>query len=211
MSGCFKPGQTILFQGDSITDCGRSRQDDTQLGQGYAALIAAWLSAARARDRLRFVNRGISGNRVADLKRRLSEDCIALRPDWVSILIGVNDVWRRYDSNDATSVEAFAADYRTILQRVREEIDADVILLEPFLLPVPEDRRAWREDLDPKLAAVRDLAAEFEVHLVPLDGPFHAAAALRGAAFFAPDGVHPSPAGHALIAQQWLRTMDTLG
>ncbi len=206
-----KPGQTILFQGDSITDCGRSREDDTQLGQGYAALIAAWLAAARPKDRLRFVNRGVSGNRVADLKRRWSEDCIALRPDWVSILIGVNDTWRRYDRDDPTSVEAFTADYRAILQRVREEIDAELVLLEPFVLPTPEDRRAWREDLDPKIAAVRDLAIEFEAHLIPLDGPLHAAAAHRGAAFFARDGVHPSLAGHSLIAQQWLRTLDAIG
>ncbi len=207
MATCLLPGQTILFQGDSITDCGRSRENDQQLGSGYAGLIAAWLGAARPHDNLRFLNRGISGNRARDLRARWSEDCVALKPDWVSIMIGINDTWRRYDRNDPTSAEEFARDYREILRRLRGETSATILLLEPFVLPHPADRKKWREDLDPKLTVVRELAAEFKTRLVPLDGIVNAAATARAPGFFSADGVHPSPAGHALIAQHWLRAM----
>jgi lysophospholipase L1-like esterase len=81
------------------------------------------------------------------------------------------------------------------------------VLLEPFLLPVPEDRRAWREDLDPKINAIRDLAREFEATYVPLDGIFAAASTRREASFWLPDGVHPSPSGHALIAESWIEAV----
>ena len=128
---------------------------------------------------------------------------LALEPDLVSILIGINDVWRRFDSNTASPIADFTASYRRILERLTDEGPA-VVLLEPFLLPVPEDRRAWREDLNPKIEAVRDLAREFSLPLVPLDGLFAQASAKRESAFWLPDGVHPSPAGHALIGAAWM-------
>ena len=159
---------------------------------------------------MRFVNRGISGNRVKDLRARWDKDCIDLKPDWVSILIGINDTWRRYDSNDPTSVDSFEADYRHILERVKNELDAGLIICEPFVLPFPEDRNAWREDLDPKIAVVRKLAREFEAIFIPLDGILAAASAVREPAFWAADGVHPTPQGHALIAQAWLKAVGAI-
>jgi len=201
----FDDGQTVLFMGDSITDCGRSRENPAQLGGGYAAMTAARLDTLMPELRLRHLNLGISGNRVRDLKARWGEDCLAHQPDILSILIGINDVWRRYDRNDPTPAEPFAADYRAILAAVRERCPAcQVILLEPFVLPAPADRAAWREDLDPKIDAVRALAREFADAYVPLDGLFAAAAVRREPAFWAGDGVHPSPAGHMLIAEAWL-------
>lgn len=205
-----KQGTTILFQGDSITDCGRSRTDDAQMGAGYAALAASWISASRPEMNLRFINRGISGNRAKDLLARWEEDCVKLKPDLVSILIGVNDTWRRFDSNDPTGAEEFAAHYRALLRRTRDAIGARLVIMEPFVLPVPEDRRAWRTDLDPKIQVARDLAREFGAVYVPLDGVFAAAACLQPPAFWAADGVHPSPAGHALIAQAWLRAVGVV-
>lgn len=198
----------VLFQGDSITDCGRSRTNDAELGHGYANMIAAWFSAAQPAKRVRFINRGISGDRARDLKARWQADCLALKPTVVSILIGINDTWRRYDRNDPTSAEAFAASYRAILADVRDRLGARLVLCEPFVLPVPEDRRAWRVDLDPKIAIVRQLACEFGAILAPLDGLFAQAAARREPAFWAADGVHPSQAGHALIAQAWLKAVE---
>lgn len=202
--------QTVLFQGDSITDAGRSRDHDGDLGRGYASLVAAWFGMLHPERHVRFLNRGISGNRVRDLRERWQVDCLDLQPDWVSILIGINDTWRRYDSGDSTSTEAYAETYAEILTMIRENTDARVILLEPFVLPHPEDRLTWREDLDPKIAAVRRLAREFQALYIPLDGLFAAAAARREAAFWAADGVHPTPSGHALIAQAWLQTIDAV-
>lgn len=200
----FKEKQTILFQGDSITDCGRDKDDPDSLGGGYANMVAAFFNALHPEMRLRFVNRGISGNRVTDLKARWHKDCIALRPSWVSIMIGINDCWRRYDSNDPTAVENFESDYRKILSETQQQIGAQIILCEPFVLPHPADREAWREDLDPKIQVVRKLAREYGALYVPLDGLFAASTMHREPEFWAHDGVHPSQAGHALIAHHWL-------
>ena len=204
MNSLIQPHQTILFQGDSITDGGRNYQPADELGFGYAGLAAAWFSARRPDEHVTFYNRGISGSRVRDLRQRWREDCIQLQPDWVSILIGINDCWRRYDSDDPTSPEDFERDYRAILQQTRSETQAQIILCEPFLLPVPPDRLGWREDLDPKIAIRRQLAADFSTLYIPFDGLFAAAAARRDAAYWAGDGVHPTLTGHALMAQSWL-------
>jgi len=157
-----------------------------------------------------FLNRGISGNRVKDLQDRWQADCIALKPDWVSILIGINNTWRRYDSNDPTSTADFEKGYRDILEKTRRHTKVQIILCEPFVLPVPGDRLVWREDLDPKIQVVRNLAVEFKALLLPLDGIFAQAATAREPGFWAPDGVHPSPAGHALIAQAWLKLVGAM-
>mgnify|MGYP001251089290 CR=1 FL=1 len=210
MSLLNQDGELVLFQGDSITDAGRDRTDPFSLGYGYPMMIDAWFSALYPAKHVRFANCGISGNRVKDLKARWDKDCIDLRPDWVSILIGINDCWRRYDRNDPTSVEAFEADYRHILERTKKELGAKLIICEPFVLPFPEDRLAWREDLDPKIAAVRKLAREFGAIFIPLDGIFAAACAAREPAFWAADGVHPTFRGHALIAQAWLKAVGAI-
>lgn len=201
-----QPDDLVLFQGDSITDAGRSRSDDTQLGAGYPALVAAWYTAGHPAKRVRFLNRGISGNRVKDLRARWQADCLDLRPNVVSILIGINDTWRRYDSNDPTTAEAYAEGYRAILDAVREA-GARLVILEPFVLPTPADRMAWRVDLDPKIQVARSLAREFGALYVPLDGLFAAACTRQAPAVWAADGVHPTPAGHALIARAWLEAV----
>lgn len=201
-------GAVVLFQGDSITDCGRNRETAADLGRGYALIASALFASKYPEKQVHFINRGISGNRVKDLQQRWQEDCLDLKPTWVSIYIGINDTWRRYDRNDPTSVEAFAEGYRDLIVRTKETLDAKLILVEPFVLPVPEDRKRWREDLDPKINAVRELAREFETLYVPLDGLFAAASTKAQSAYWAPDGVHPSPAGHALIANAWLEAVQ---
>jgi acyl-CoA thioesterase-1 len=193
----------ILFTGDSITDCGRVRENAEHLGFGYAALTAAHLQARLAAPSLKIFNRGISGNRVCDLLGRVEADLLALQPTVVSILIGINDTWRRYDSGNATDAATFERDYRALLAKITGQLEARVILLEPFLLHVPPDRFAWREDLNPKIDVTRKLALEFGAELLPLDGLFAQAATQAPPAYWAGDGVHPSAAGHALIAETW--------
>jgi acyl-CoA thioesterase I len=200
----------VLFQGDSITDCGRDRQNGADWGRGYAAMVAAWFSMLHGEKDVRFINRGISGNRAVDLRARWQADCLDLKPTWVSILIGVNDTWRRYDRNDPTPVEVYESAYRDILRQTKEKLRARLIILEPFLLHTPPDRATWREDLNPKIAVARRLAREFDAIFVPLDGLFAAATKRREPTFWLPDGVHPTPAGHALIAQAWLRAVEAM-
>jgi acyl-CoA thioesterase-1 len=194
----------ILFTGDSITDAGRVREDAQHLGFGYAAFTAAHLQARLASPQLKIFNRGLGGDRMCDLLKRIEPDLLALQPTVVSILIGINDTWRCYDSKDPTEAKAFERDYRALLEKIAQHLKARVVLLEPFLLHVPEDRYAWREDLNPKIDTVRKLAVEFGAELLPLDGLFAQAATQAPAAYWAADGVHPSAAGHALIAETWL-------
>ncbi|HEY3378450.1 MAG TPA: SGNH/GDSL hydrolase family protein [Armatimonadota bacterium] len=201
------PDARILFQGDSITDAGRSREDDTQLGSGYPALIAAWLAAQCPARRLTVLNRGISGDRIYDLEARWQEDCLSLCPDVLSILIGINDTWRNFDSNTPSPVSEFEACYRRLLDQARAQTGATLVLLEPFVLPTSPDRVTWRSDLDGRIAAVRRVARDYRAIYIPLDGLFAAASAQRDLTVWAADGVHPTPAGHALIAQAWINTM----
>jgi lysophospholipase L1-like esterase len=201
-------GAVVLFQGDSITDAGRGRENPGDLGQGYAMMASAWFSARFPEKNVTFINRGISGDRAVDVQARWQADCIDLNPTWVSIMIGINDCWRRYDRNDPTSTDAFEAAYRDILERTRKSLRAKLILIEPYVLPVPADRMKWREDLDPKIDAVRRLSREFDALLLPMDGIFAQACSKREPAFWAPDGVHPARPGQALIAQSWLKALD---
>ena len=196
----------ILFQGDSITDAGRDHQDENSLGFGYANLVASWVSAQYPSKNLHFLNRGISGNRAVDLRARWQADCLDLKPDWVSILIGINDTWRRYDQGLITTADEYAEHFRAVLEQTRAS-GAKIVILEPFVLPYPDDRQGWREDLDPKIAAARRLALEFHALYIPLDGIFAAAATRRRMDFWLRDGVHPTMVGHALIAQHWLKTL----
>jgi lysophospholipase L1-like esterase len=174
------------------------------MGSGYASMVASLGSALYPEHALRFVNRGISGNRVADLKQRWDTDCIRIKPAVLSIMIGINETWRRFDSGDPTPVDSFYRDYHDMLTAARKACNPAMVLCEPFVLPVPEDRRKWREDLDPKIAAVRQLAHEFGAILVPFDGMLAAASTRVEPAYWAADGVHPTAAGHAFLAKAWM-------
>ena len=203
-----KANDRILFTGDSITDCNRLRDDPMHLGFGYVSYIAARLQAYLASPELQIFNRGIGGDRSGHLLNRIGPDLLDPKPTVVSIMIGINDVWRRYDQNDPTSAETYEKNYRTILEKIRDQLTARVVLIEPFVLHVPADRYAWREDLNPKIDVVRRLGVEFGAELLPLDGIFAKAATQAPAAYWAADGVHPTAAGHALMAEAWLDNAD---
>jgi len=194
----------ILFQGDSITDTGRDRDSEGSLGAGYVNKVAEKLRVTYPSRTYECLNKGISGNRVIDLQGRWQEDCLDLMPDVLSILIGVNDVWRKYDSNDPTHVEDFENIYRDILTQAQTKTQAKLILLEPFLLHTPADRAAWREDLDPKRLVVKKLAEEFKAVYIEFDQIMTEKALEKSPEYWAADGVHPTDAGHDLIADRWI-------
>lgn len=189
----------IVFIGDSITDAGRDRQDPDSFGDGYVSLLAGELTAGGATVR----NLGISGNRAVDLAARWDAELMPTAPELLTVYIGVNDMWRRFDSDDPTSDEQFAATLRPLLERAVEAHAPRLVLMEPFFLPVTEEQQGWLDDLDGKRAVVRALAAEFGAELVPLHEVFTAAASEHPIAELAPDGVHPTPLGSRLIADAW--------
>ncbi len=196
----FKENSVILFQGDSITDCGRGRNNPDSLGDGYVKLITEVLADRYPQSNLKFINRGISGDRIRDLQFRWDAECIDLKPDILSILIGVNDTL-------ITPAELFEESYRMLLTESTNSLNSKIILCEPFLLL--EDNNEYRVDLNPKIEIVHRLSEEFKTFLVPLDKIFRKSCSLHSPEYWAPDGVHPTPAGHALIAKSWIEYVDT--
>lgn len=199
-----KQDDCLLFLGDSVTDCDRNKENPTDLGKGYALITAGMLAARYPKLKLTFYNRGINGNKIQDVLDRLDDDCFALKPDVLVFMIGINDTWHNVDSPEFGSVvsaTAFETRYREFLEGVTASGISRIILLEPFVLPYPSDRQKWRKDLDPKLAIIRSLAAEFHCELVPLDGVMNAQAVTVGSQYLTgEDGVHPTSAGHGVIA-----------
>lgn len=194
--------QKILFQGDSVTDAGRTSIAEENLGCGYPKLAAEMLLSAG--DPVTVINRGISGNRAIDLVGRWEKDCIEIQPDVTTILIGINDCWRKYDSNDETPVDDYRRRVEWMLKELKEKTNAYIILMEPFVLPYPEDRKQWRITLDPEIHVLRELAKKYGTGFVPLDGIMNQAAISYGYEAVCEDGVHPTDLGHRIIAHAWM-------
>ena len=150
------------------------------------------------------INVGTSGHRLVDLNARWLTDVMAYRPTRVSIAIGINDTWRRYDDNDPTSVDSFEANYRSVLNSTLELSSVELVLCEPFLLHVLPEMETWREDLDPKIAVVHRLAAEYDAKLVPFDKHLNGLTKSVPMVEIADDGIHPSAFGHHEMAMLWL-------
>jgi lysophospholipase L1-like esterase len=207
---------TVLFVGDSVTDAGRTsspaKRPFDELGVGYVRFVAQHLGSQRAEMGLHIVNRGVSGDRTRELEPRWERDVIAERPDVLSVLIGVNDSWRGFDDNDPTTADEFATRYRALLVRARTAMPAlHLVLCEPFLLFEQPGEEGFRRDLDDKVAVVHRLADEFDATLVPFDAMFVAACERMPAEHWADDGIHPTPAGHGLMAWEWMRRTGLTG
>ncbi|MCK9860519.1 SGNH/GDSL hydrolase family protein [Paenibacillus sp. ATY16] len=207
-------GKVILFQGDSITDCGRSRDGyaGQLLGQGYAYHIAGRLGSEQAEAGHQFINRGISGNRVSDLYARWNEDAIALKPDLLSILIGVNDTWRIMDKLPSGATDRFERAYRVLLEETKEVLpDTGLVLCEPFVLRTgvtAKEWSGWRERVERQSEVVKQLAEEYESVFVPFQQAFDQAAEKAEPDYWLFDGVHPTAAGHYLMASEWLKAVQ---
>jgi lysophospholipase L1-like esterase len=199
MNNLFKENSVILFLGDSITDCGRNIDNPDNLGDGYVNLITETLSDRYSQSNLKFINRGISGDKIRDLQLRWDTDCINVKPDILSILIGVNDTL-------ITPAGQFEDEYRMLLTRTTRALNPEIILCEPFLLL--GDNNAYRDDLNPKIEIVHKLSDEFCTLLLPLDKIFRDSCSIHPPEYWAPDGVHPTPAGHALIAKSWIKYVE---
>lgn len=199
----------ILFQGDSITDNFTDHSDPHAMGEGYTLYASEAICARHPSAQLEFLNFGISGNRTCDIVARLERDCIAHDPDLVSLLVGINDVWHRAADKSWLPNDEFEENYRTILQGIKEKTHAKILILEPFLLDVP-DKAFFREDLDFKIDIVRRLAREYADAYIPLDGIFAAASVTAPMTLWAADGVHPTKNGAKLIARHYANAFDKL-
>ena len=204
----------ILFQGDSVTDCGRCSSggcgyEQGELGPGYPGLVKSRLTADRPLDGFEFVNRGISGNRIVDLYARWRVDCINLEPDVVSILIGVNDSWHEQNRNGVEVPRAVRI-YNELLDWTVEALPSvKFVLMEPFTAAESDNGRAFGAEVRERAAAVKAAAERLgpdRAAFVPLQSILDDACAHAPWQHWTRDGVHPTPAFHQLVADAWLRT-----
>ena len=201
----------ILFQGDSITDAGRDKRNYHELGAGYPKFAAEYIRADFPETDFEFINFGISGNRTDQLFDRLYADGIAFDPDIISILIGINDVWHRHGSVRIETTDAqIETNYRAILERLRRQTNAKIVILCPFLLDA-EDKEDWRGEVDRVIAIVRKLADEFADVYIPLDLLFEEALKVQPEPkFYSADGVHPNDNGRAFIGKHYAEAVKPL-
>lgn len=211
LNSLIEPGSTILFQGDSITDAGRSREaapepnSQPALGNGYAWLAASQLLVDRPADDLKIFNRGISGNKVHQLAERWDAECLALKPDVLSILIGVNDFWHKKNLGYEGTLETYEHDYNALIERTKSALpDVKLVMCEPFVLRVGAVDDSWFPEFDGYRAAARRVAEKAGAVFVPFQEMFDAAVKIAPPERWAADGVHPAPDGAALMAHAWL-------
>jgi lysophospholipase L1-like esterase len=203
----------VLFWGDSITDGGRLKGKENawdlnhQIGHCYAYLISAKMGLTYPEGNFVFFDRGVSGSRISDLYARLYEDVSSIQPDFISILIGVNDCLQRFRDGIGGDPVWFEQTYRTILTEIKRQNPAvQFILCEPFSLPggiISADYDRWREILRPLQEVVPKIAEEFSAIFVPLQSAFEEACQLQETSYWIWDGVHPTVSGHALVAREW--------
>jgi len=213
----FSKGNTILFQGDSITDAGRNKKDQFpnnagSFGGGYALLAASHILNALPEDGLTIYNRGISGNKVFQLADRWNEDCLDLKPDVLSILIGVNDYWHKRNGNYDGTIEIYENDYRALLKRTQEALPGvKLVLCEPFyVLETRAVDETWVEPMKQYQAAAKKISDEFDTIWVPFQKVFDEAIKHAPGTYWTADGVHPSMAGAQLMSQAWLTAVGLL-
>ena len=201
----------IVFQGDSITDAGRDKRNYHHMGNGYPQFAVAHIREAFPDVEFEFINQGISGNRTDQLFDRLYPDAIAFEPDIISILIGINDIWHRHGAGKIeTTDEQVATNYRAILERLKKQTNAKILMLSPFLLD-NEEKETWRPEVERVVSIVRSLADEFADAYVPLDLLFEEALKTQPEPqYYSADGVHPNDNGRAFIGKHYFDAIAPL-
>jgi len=205
--------KVILFQGDSITDAARSRENDFFMGYGYANMVAGELSADYPYT-YKFYNRGISGSRVVDLYARIRSDMINLKPDMMSILVGVNDVWHEYTHQNGVSAEKYEMIYSLMIGELLQALpELKIMILEPFVVPgsatadTEEHPCRWaffQKEVALRAVAAKRIAQKYNLPFVPLQEMFTAVHSEAPESYWIRDGVHPTNAGHTLIKRAWI-------
>ena len=206
-----KEGDVVLFQGDSITDAGRDRKSEGNanhsrgLGTGYPFLIAGGLLQAHAKLGLKVFNRGISGHKVPDLQGRWQKDTLDLKPTVLSILVGVNDIWHKFAGRYDGTVADYGTGFTALLKQTQEALpETTIVVCEPFALRCGAVKDEWFPEFDERRAVAKEVAKAAGTLWVPFQTMFdEAIAAGTTPNYWAGDGVHPSLAGHALMAKTW--------
>ena len=201
----------VLFQGDSITDGTRFKDQPTHMGSGYPCLAGSKMGRLYPGE-YEFINRAISGNKVTDLLPRWKRDCINIKPDYLSILIGVNDVWHELVYHDGTDTETFKQVYDILLRNTIEALpDTHIVLMEPYVMDDAldeADREFFKTQVAEKREAVRELAAKYHLKTIPLQDILDEAKKEASSLYWTVEGVHPTYAGHQIICDAWVEAFE---
>jgi len=204
-------GYTFLFQGDSITDGNRTRNNDWNhvMGHGYQYIIASKLWYEFPKKQLHFFNRGVSGNKVTDLAARWQQDTLDIKPDVLSILIGINDVAAFIGGDTNFTAAQYESGYRALLQQTKQQLpNVQLVLCQPFILPVGKVKNSWAAysaEIKKRQEVVGKLSGEYNAIYVPFQDAFNKALSRAPADYWIWDGIHPMPAGHELMAIEWMQ------
>lgn len=202
----------ILFQGDSITDCGRVNTANG-LGTGYALLVSSKLGY-ESPGKYEFINRGISGNRVTDVYTRIKSDIINLKPDFMSILIGVNDVWHEFNFQNGVSAEKYEKIYSMLIEEVKEALpDLKMMILEPFLThgsAVDDKYGEFYCEVRKRAEAAKRIAEKYSIEFIPLQSYFDIECKRASDENWTNEGVHPTCLGHQMIANEWIKAFKKI-
>lgn len=202
----------ILFYGDSITDAGRNKNfdyDNSSYGFGYPYIINAYLTGKHPKE-YEVLNRGISGNRIVDLYARVKADVWNLKPDMLSILIGVNDIWHELDFNNGVDIVRWEKIYRMLIEDTLKVLpNLKIVIMEPFVLKGTATTEKFDRFSEIKEYAkvAKKIAEDYKCVFVPLQKDLNAAAAKYGEDYCLTDGVHPGIGGAYIIADKWLKTV----
>lgn len=209
----------IVFQGDSITDSGRNYESSYFEGYGYVTMVKGILGLEYP-EKYSFINKGVSGNRIVDLYARIKADIINLKPDYLSILIGVNDVAHELYRKNGVSSEKFEKIYCMLIEEIKEALpDVKIMILEPFLVKgnatisneYYEDMYPlYRKEVEERAKASKRVAEKFSLPFIKLQEKFDAVYNPENPEYWIRDGVHPVAPGHMLIAKEWIKMFETL-
>ncbi|MBR2411699.1 MAG: SGNH/GDSL hydrolase family protein [Clostridia bacterium] len=203
--------KTIVFQGDSITDAGRNRDRDSERGIGYPTLVAGELGYKYPAE-YDFINEGVSGDRIVDLYARIKRDIIHRRPDYLTILIGINDVWHEINERNGVENKKFFRVYCSLIEELKAVLpDLKIFILEPFVLKASATEKAWsvfRRETEMRAESAKAVAEKYGLFFIPLQEKFDEAATKAEASYWLSDGVHPTAAGHELIARELIPVLE---
>ena len=197
-----KQNSTLLFQGDSVTDCQRNRENDNEVGNSYVSIIKEYLSKYN----IKVINRAIAGNRVDHLLNRFDKDFKEVNPDNLILLIGVNDTWHDFPNPKKTSV--FEEQFELLISKIKQEMNCNIMILEPFILGFKEEYIIMRDDLNEKINVIKQVANKYNIEYLSFENEFDNLITKENEEEYSLEGIHPLPKGYQVMASKIISNLQ---